>query len=85
MRKPALMLMIFSMVAAGCSSNPQRFAETTPSRLNSCLTTGSHIASKQRSCTFATGRSYSKEDINATGAATTAGALVALDPAITSR
>jgi len=77
--------MTFSVLAAGCSVNPERLSDATPSRLNSCLSTGSHIVSKQHGCTFATGRSYSRTDIEATGAATTAGALVSLDPAITSR
>jgi hypothetical protein len=83
MLKPAL-LVVTCILVAGCSNTPEVFTETTPSGINNCLTTGTHIVSKQRGCSYAAGRSYSRADVEATGA-TTAGALVALDPAITSR
>jgi hypothetical protein len=83
MIKPAL-LVVTCILVAGCSNTPEVFTETTPSGINNCLTTGTHIVSRQRGCSYAAGRSYSRADVEATGA-TTAGALVALDPAITSR
>ena len=83
MIKPAL-LVVTGILVVGCSNTPEVFTETTPSGINNCLTTGTHIVSRQRGCSYAAGRSYSRAEVEATGA-TTAGALVALDPAITSR
>jgi hypothetical protein len=46
--------------------------------------TGSHIVSKQRkSCVNASGRAYSREDIDRTGAVDLADALRRLDPSVT--
>lgn len=66
---------------AGCSIAPRaqesRYTETTPSCVSS---TASRIPSKD--CA-APGRAYSGEDIQRTGAPTTADALRMLDPSIT--
>lgn len=45
--------------------------------------TGSLIPAKKGECLPVTGRSYTKDDIDATGARTLGGALRRLDPAVT--
>jgi len=47
--------------------------------------TGSLIPAKPGECLPVTGRSYNKDDIDATGARTLGGALRRLDPAVTIR
>ena len=47
--------------------------------------TGSLIPAKKGECLPVTGRSYTKDDIDATGARTLGGALRRLDPAVTIR
>jgi hypothetical protein len=84
--KPVLLVVTLAAIAAGCAVTPEtRVTEATPSNMNNCLATGTRIASKQRECSPAVGRSYSQEDLDRTGALTTAEALRRLDPAITSR
>lgn len=85
MLKPAL-IGAFLAMAAGCATTPDnRFVESATPAANHCIATGTHIASKQRNCPMPAGRSYSKEDVQGTGASTSAEALVKMDPAISVR
>ena len=53
-------------------------------RKTACVSAGAAMAAGSANC-GAIGRSYSKEDIERTGATTLAGALALMDPAITIR
>ena len=61
-------------------------ASTSGSDRSRCLTdTGSAIKRAPGNCMPVNGRSYTREDIDRTGATTVGGALTNLDPSITSR
>jgi hypothetical protein len=92
MFKSALFAATFTLLIAGCTTTPETateqvpsFTERVPSGIHNCLTTGTHIQSRERGCAYAAGRSYSKEEVDSTGATNAAAALRALDPTITSR
>lgn len=65
-------------VLAGCSSAPQKHADTTAAASTGCLATGSRIPLG----TCAPGQSYSGEELRQTGEIDVAAALRLLDPTI---
>ncbi len=73
-------------VLAGCATAQApldvaaRTATPAP-RLN-CLTTGTRIALKPDQCALVPGRTFSKDDLDRTGAIDTAEALRMLDPSL---
>jgi hypothetical protein len=69
--------------AAAASNAPQSNSPIKPGDRNCLRDTGSLIKPKPGQCLPVTGRSYSKQDIDRTGARTTAGALRELDPSVT--
>ena len=80
---------VVAMLAlAGCASNPQgdqrvaQNATATPKTNISCIKdTGSRIKPKEGECR-GPGRTYSREDLDRTGAFDTAEALRKLDPSL---
>jgi hypothetical protein len=86
MLKPILLGACLALTAAGCAVSPEtRLAAQAPkpTSLDCLQSTGTRIKLGERECSAATGRSYSKDDLDRTGAATTAEALRRLDPSIT--
>jgi hypothetical protein len=69
--------------AAAASNAPQSNSPIKPGDRNCLRDTGSLIKPKPGQCLPVAGRSYSKQDIDRTGARTTAGALRELDPSVT--
>lgn len=89
MFKPFLLGLYATVVAAGCAATSQTHLAADTQQLTSrapdrtCLkSTGTRIQLNEDQCAFVTGRSYSNEDIDSTGAFTTAEALRMLDPSI---
>lgn len=83
MPRSVLFGLLIAAMTAGCAVTPAtRYAESAPSTMNHCLATGSRIASGNGECSSVPGRSYSKADLDRTGALTTAEALRMLDPAL---
>jgi hypothetical protein len=78
----ALFLMLSACIATTTSDKPNTTSAAT--RQNpACLTqTGSRIPDNGTNCS-ASARSYSRDDINRTGATTAGDALPLLDPSIT--
>jgi hypothetical protein len=78
---------VSGVILAACAAvrpdaRPKAGASTTVAENPGCLTqTGSRIATKGTDCSSA-GRSYSREDIDRTGAVTADEALRLMDPSI---
>lgn len=84
MLKPLLIATVAAGLLAACAtpqSRPDLASRTAGPRQN-CLTTGTRIALKEGQCVSAAGRVYTKDDLDQTGAITTAEALQRLDPAL---
>jgi|HubBroStandDraft_4_1064222.scaffolds.fasta_scaffold264481_3 hypothetical protein len=73
-----------AVVLAGCASSTTKpIASAAAVNNPNCLTsTGSRIPVTGTDCT-ATGRSYSNQDLQRTGATSVAGALPLMDPSLT--
>jgi hypothetical protein len=71
------------LVTACATTSPPR-TDLTPdvARSETCLRTGTRIALKDGECASVPGRSYSKDDLDRTGAITVDEALRLLDPSI---
>ena len=72
-------------ITVGCAGTPTeqpRYADSASSAKKNCLTTGSHVRTKQGNCSSAPGRSYSAADIQRTGQKGTAEALKVLNPSV---
>jgi hypothetical protein len=72
---------------AGCATTYQPHltdasAQPTPLYSATCMTTGTRIALKPGECANVPGRSFSKDELDRTGAPTTAEALRMLDPSL---
>jgi hypothetical protein len=86
MLKSILLVALVAIAAAACTTTPaNQYAESSAPATKYCLTTGTRIVSKDDECSSPAGRSYSKSDIDRTGALTTADALRTLDPSISIR
>jgi hypothetical protein len=85
MLKPLLLAACVGFALAGCAAAPETALDssTAQSAARECLTTGSRIVSKEHQCTNAAGRTYSQDELEATGATSTAEALERVDPRIT--
>ncbi|HZF24679.1 MAG TPA: hypothetical protein VEZ88_00345 [Steroidobacteraceae bacterium] len=80
MLRPVLLGALLAM-AAGCAGTHQtRYAAEETPTVGTCVPTASRIVSKE--CSSVPGRSYSKADLDRTGAITTSEALRVLDPRI---
>ena len=77
------------LTMAGCASTAQPRLDhvsaannnASENRVAPCITTGSRIIQKPDECANPAGRSYSKEELDRTGAFTPGEALQMLDPA----
>jgi len=86
MLRSYLLAALVAIAAAGCTTTPaNRYAESSAPATKYCLSTGTRIVSKDDEFSSPAGRSYSKSDIDRTGASTTADALRMLDPTISVR
>ncbi len=85
MLKPLLLAVCAASVAAGCAvDRVASFNESTAAIDRTCLMeTGTRIKAKDGECSAVVGRSYSKRELDRTGAFTTGEALLMLDPAVT--
>jgi hypothetical protein len=65
-------------------NSASRLAGAAPAQRHTCLTsTGSRIPASAGECLGVSGRSYSQQDIESTGATSPAEALSLLDPSVT--
>jgi hypothetical protein len=73
-----------ALVTAGCALAPtaQQATEARVAANEPCMKTGSRIAVKDGDCSPHPGRTYSREELDRTGAFDVAEALQRLDPAI---
>jgi hypothetical protein len=79
----ALFLMLSACIATTPSDKPRTTTSAVTRQNPACLTqTGSRIPDNGTNCS-ASARSYSRDDINRTGATTAGDALPLLDPSIT--
>jgi hypothetical protein len=86
MLRPLLMAATAAGLLSACAtpqSQPDVAAKVVASTPPNCLTTGTRIALKPGECANAAGRVYSKDQLDQTGALTTAEALRRLDPSLT--
>lgn len=96
MLKPLLAGACFAALVAGCAVQPQAHTESAAqnesavaalsrkkAELDCVRSTGTRITLKDDECANVPGRTYSKEDLDRTGAITPAEALRRLDPSIT--
>jgi hypothetical protein len=72
---------------AGCATAPQPHlvdaaAQGIPVNGSTCMSTGTRIQLKPDQCANVPGRSFSKDELDRTGAPTTAEALRMLDPSL---
>lgn len=72
---------------AGCAATSQPHladaaAQGVPINGSTCMTTGTRIALKPGECANLPGRSFSQDELERTGAPTTAEALRMLDPSL---
>jgi uncharacterized lipoprotein len=82
MRRASLIVLLVAMTAA-CASAPEkpRYVESASAQKQNCMQTGSHVRTKQGTCSPAPGRTHSGSDIQRTGAGT-AESLKVLNPAV---
>lgn len=80
-----LLLGLFAACLAGCAVNPTASLDASTAAIDrTCLTeTGTRIQTKEGECSTVAGRSYSKRELDRTGAYTTGEALRMLDPSVT--
>ena len=87
MVKPLLLGFCAALAAAGCAvTSDSRVAAEAPSataNVNCVTSTGSRIHRNDTACLASPGRTYSKADLDRTGAVTVSEALRRLDPSIT--
>lgn len=79
----ATALITAAVVLGGCASSTTKPLASAAANNPNCLTsTGSRIPVTGTDCS-ATGRSYSNQDLQRTGATSVAGALPLMDPSLT--
>ena len=84
MVKTLLIGALAALATAGCAVAPtaQQATDTQVATNEPCIKTGSRIAVKDGDCSPHPGRTYSREELDRTGAFDVAEALQRLDPAI---
>jgi hypothetical protein len=78
-------VVIAAVALGGCATSatkPMASTGANPKNPNCLTSTGSRIPATGTDC-MATGRAYSNEDLQRTGATSVAGALPLMDPALT--
>jgi hypothetical protein len=84
MLKSVLIALAAVGVLGGCAAGPQTRVDSASAAmahpLTPCLTTGTRIARKPADCAPVTGHVFTKDELDRTGATSTAEALRMLDP-----